>query len=217
MNGQLFQNQFGESPRLYVADADGMEETCRVMEIAVMGVDWAEPALFLPENSDPAPRRKEWQQWLEDRFSLLLARHFSDVYAASMEMRIRRLTELDNALDGHLTAFESQRSQRAARAFLEGESEARYLTQKRKFALRIDGGECPGHVTTVFALQAALYHLPLVSALLSYCYYEWRCGHAGFGLPEEELSPLKFQKVSPEGVGAVRAFFAMEKTRLRTL
>jgi DNA gyrase/topoisomerase IV subunit A len=41
---------------------------------------------------------------------------------------------------------------------------------------KIAAGDSPGHLVTVFALQTALYHLPLASALAAYAWFELESG-----------------------------------------
>ena len=68
------------------------------------------------------------------------------------------------------------RSLIAAEAFLKGKSEMRAHREWRRFVDRVAEGHSPGHTTTLFALQCALYHLPLSSALSAYVWFELESG-----------------------------------------
>jgi hypothetical protein len=46
----------------------------------------------------------------------------------------------------------------------------------RRFSEKVARGDSPGHVTTLFALQCALYHLPVGPALSAYVWFELESG-----------------------------------------
>ena len=54
---------------------------------------------------------------------------------------------------------------------------------------RVEKGQSPGHVSVIFALQSALYHLPLASALSAYIWFEFQSGLPR-ELSRESLSEL---------------------------
>ena len=50
------------------------------------------------------------------------------------------------------------------------------MPQFARLTKAIGDADSPGHVTTLFAMQAGLYHLPRLGALVSYAYFEWLGG-----------------------------------------
>lgn len=195
----------------------GLGEMERVIAISVMGVKAKGGSIFSPnlkKGLSPeglAEFRESWIEWLRQSFQQHLGKTFVEVYMASTEMRIRRITNLDRNLDQSLSAEASNRSQRAGSWFLEGKSEMQRAPQWKKYADCVCRGECPGHVITVFALQSALYHLPLLSALTAYVYFEWRVAMGivmeESDLPKKELSLRWFQQEYPESMGILREVF----------
>lgn len=189
----------------------------RVIGISVMGVSVTGGSIFSPtsrEGRDPddfSEFRASWLEFLEKSFRDQLGRVFVEVYTAATEMRIRRVTELDNELEQVLSAGEAQRSKATGHCFLEGKSAMQRAPQWQKYARSVERGESPAHVVTVFALQAALYHLPLLSALTAYVYFEWRSGMEVFmedeGQSTKKLSLQYLQQDYPECVKVVREVF----------
>ena len=66
------------------------------------------------------------------------------------------------------------------------------MPQWIRFEEKLENGETPGHLATLFAIQSALFNVPIFSALISYAYVEWSTikpvGDATF---EEVVSCLK--------------------------
>lgn len=219
MNNSSSNNSRTGNESIYLVDGEtGDDEVERVIGISVMGVNGAEGGVFsfhFEEGRDAADLvefKKQWVGWLGEMFRDQLSDTFMEVYAASAEMRIERVVKLDKRLDQRLNAGEGERSRRAGAWFLEGKNEMRRAPQWQKYARCVEQGKCPGHVVTTFALQASLYHLPLLSALTSYVYFEWRAGIRAFseggGTPKVESSLQTFQQQFPESVQMVREVFA---------
>ena len=110
-------------------------------------------------------------------------------------------------IGARLTESERERSLTAAPPFCERTTEIRKLPQWTKFLARIEEEAIPGHVTSLFALRAAMFHLPLLPALVSYLYFEWKSGAMAAGLPGGSLKPGNFQSEFPEGVATARRVF----------
>jgi len=201
-----------------VDDAESTDEMERAIGISVMGVDGDGGGVFFYQtgeeqaSSDAMEFKEQWLRWLREVFRDQLAETFIKVYLASSEMRIRRMVDLDNQLDQKLSLEERERSRQAGIQFLEGKSEMQRAPQWKKYARCVEQGECPGHVVTTFALQAALYNLPLLSALTSYVYFEWRAGLRSFvktgGSPQVKATPQCFHQQYPESMVMVRDVFA---------
>lgn len=214
---------------IYLVESESaFGEMERAIAISVMGVGADGGSIFSPLPgmkkarkegglSDLQAFKQSWQEWQQYSFREFLAETFVEVYTASTQMRIRRIMNLDKKLDSQLSGAEVKRSREAGRCFLEGKSEMRRAPQWQKYARAVEQGTCPGHVVTVFALQSALYHLPLLPALTSYVYFEWRAGMGVFlshreqdeqGKQEvQELSLQCFQQEYPESMCVVREVF----------
>jgi len=189
----------------------------RAVGISVMGVGIGGGGVFcfdLGKRGGSLGRegfKEQWIEWLRTTFRDQVSEVFVKVFLASTEMRIDRIVELDNGLDSRLGSGERQRSREAGQRFLEGKAGMQRAPQWRKYAHHVGQGECPGHVATVFALQAALYHLPLLSALSAYVYFEWHSavkdlGKNG-GLVGEQASKRLFLQLYPESMAIVCEVF----------
>lgn len=206
------------SEAIYLVDGEGgAGELERAIEISVMGVGGEGGGTFccdLEKGGGPVGRegfKEQWLEWLQATFRDQVSEVFMRVFLASTEMRIDQIVDLDNSMDSRLGEGASQRSREAGRCFLEGKAEMQRAPQWKKYACNVEQGKCPGHLATVFALQATLYHLPLLSALSAYVYFEWRSsiknlGKSG-GLAGEATSLQWFLQQYPESVAVVREVF----------
>ncbi|MCF6311210.1 MAG: hypothetical protein L3J39_02045 [Verrucomicrobiales bacterium] len=211
---------------IYLAEGDAVfGEMERAIGISVMGVSSVGGSIFSPKIRSKKSVQKagerelqifaeSWTMWLQQPFTEHLAETFVEVYMAAAEMRLRRVTQLDLSLGQCLSGAEARRSRAAGQCFLEGKSEMQRAPQWQKYARSVEAGECPGHVVTVFALQSALYHLPLLSALTAYVYFEWRAGMSVFigdsVIQKKGLTLQKFQQDYPQSMQVVRQVFAGE-------
>lgn len=168
---------------MYLADQDslsgGAAEVQRAIDISLMGAAGAGVATFFPEAStQPSDPRfaAAWENWLTTRFEPVLGPAFCRVHSAVGEMRIREILRADRDVDAALDEDEKQRSLAAAKAFLEGREAVRHMPPFAKLTAAIRNADCPGHVTTLFAMQSGLYHLPRIGALISYAWFEWQGG-----------------------------------------
>lgn len=142
--------------------------------VSRLGVEIHASCTFVYHEGDDLP--KAWDRWLRDCFSPLLAPAFAEIHRLAGEMRIERIVELDRKLDQSLDRIPRTNSLVAARAFLEGKSEMRANREWSRFAQSVADGKAPGHAPVLFALQTALYHLPLASALAAYVWFELESG-----------------------------------------
>jgi hypothetical protein len=153
------------------------EEMQRAIDISVMGAAGAGAATFLPEvGANEEELATAWDHWLDERFAGVMGSAFCRVHAAVGEMRIGEIQRADNDIDAAFDDTERQRSLESARAFLEGRESIRHMPQFARLTEAIRNSDSPGHVTTLFAMQAGLYHLPRLGALVSYAYFEWLGG-----------------------------------------
>lgn len=142
--------------------------------VSRLGVEIRTPCTFRCDGGDDFAAA--WERWLETCFSPHLAPVFVGVRRLAGELRIEGIVELDRRLDGVLGAPLRASSLAAARAFLEGKAEMRANPEWRRFAEAVAEGRSPGHAPVLFALQTALYHLPLASALAAYLWFELESG-----------------------------------------
>jgi len=221
VNNSGGKNNNSGSDSIYLVDGEeSYVEVGRAIGISVMGVGGGGGGIFSPDNgksqgSDGSEDfKKQWLKWLRETFRDQLSEVFVKVYLTSMEMRIKNIVKLDNELDQLLSVIDSDRSREAGRWFLEGKSELQRAPQWQKYARSVEQGDCPGHLVTVFALQSALYHLPLLPALISYVYFEWRAGMLAFGkkqgLANGDVSLQRFNEEYAESLGVVREVFARD-------
>jgi hypothetical protein len=198
---------------VYLADsslsafAGGAEEVLRAMNISVLGAAGAGSATFLPDLGDDASAvmlAEAWDGWLRGLFATQIGAAFCRVHAAVGEMRIDEILRADQDIDAALEEQEKQRSLEAAQAFLEGREAIRHMPQFARLATAIHNSDSPGHVTTLFAMQAGLYHLPRLGALVSYAYFEWHGGAVAASW-NGDRSMAFFEQQNPQTASVVRS------------
>ena len=195
-----------ENDAIYAANVVDHREWKRADGIARLGAsDATEPGTFLPTGPGDA-FESEWRRWLAESFESWLGPAFVEVYLATSRMQSERVAELDREIGGRLSPEAHERSRAAALPWLEGRTEVQRQPQWVKYLRAQAAGEVPGHVTTIFALQAALFHLPLLSSLAAYVIFEgmngWAAVHGGKGRDAEA-----FASRHPEAMEAARRVF----------
>jgi hypothetical protein len=192
-------------PSIYAADArsGGTGEQRLADAIARMGATDARlPGIFLPEGPDFGAA---WRSWLRETFESWLGAVFCGAYAAAGQFRVEQLMNLDAVLESRLDSPARERSRAAAAAWLEGRIEMRRQPQWAKYIGLWTAGETAGHLPVAFALQAALFQVPLLPALVSYATFEGVNGLAAYG--GGRLDPGRFSEKYPEGTMAARTVF----------
>lgn len=172
---------------LHIAETGDSAEVSFARAISLLGVSPETPATFFFDERGYLPTA--WQLWQDQWLGPHLAQNFVDAFHCGSDFRIHELQAIDTLLDIQLTESVRERSKEAAIPFLEGKEEMRANREWTRFADRIASGETPGHVCVVFALQSALYRLPLASALSAYIWFEFRSGLPR-DLSRESLSEL---------------------------
>jgi urease accessory protein UreF len=142
--------------------------------ISRLGVDSSSPGLFLPESSGSL--RSEWHDWVTATLVPVLVPCFAAVHRLAGGIRPAEIARLDRELDGQLPPLPRSRSLAAARAFLEGKSGMGGHREWSRYANLVTEGSAPGHLPVVFAVQTALFHLPLASSLAAYAWFELESG-----------------------------------------
>ena len=126
---------------------------------------------------------------------------FRDTFHLGTNLQLREIVELDEALGANL-GENSANLIAASQPFIEGKGEMRGHREWRKYILKMEADEAPGHLPVIFALHSVLFRLPLVCAMQSYAWLEWKLGHylveqsSLAGYPEEP--PPLFLEVKPE-------------------
>ena len=163
----------------------------------MLGVTPERAATFAP--AEGIPLSTAWNNWRETWFRPHLAPAFVESYLCGIASRIDEVQSVDSLLDPAIPEEMNERSRKAAKAFLEGKTEMQGNREWLRFAERIEAGETPGHISVVFALQSALFHLPLPSALSAYAWFEFR-SREGKGIPPEatEEEKVVFASILPD-------------------
>lgn len=162
------------SDSLHLAEADDVEGFALARLISQLGVSPDSPATFVWD--DRGDLGAAWSIWLKTWFVPHLSGIFIEVYRCAAAFQVREIEVADRQLDGALSEALRTRSLIASEPFLKGKSEMRAHREWRRFVDRVAEGHAPGHTTTLFALQCALYHLPLSSALSAYVWFELESG-----------------------------------------
>lgn len=161
-------------PPFGVAGPLDLEGISLARTISRLGVISGSPATFFWDESFSLS--DSWSLWLGTRFAPVLAPAFVATHRLAGEMRPDEIVTGDLAVDRALPEPLRLRSLSAAKPFLTGKDEMRAHRAWSRVSARIASGESPGHLVTVFALQTALYHLPLASALAAYAWFELESG-----------------------------------------
>lgn len=172
------------SDALQSAGPQDLEGLALARLVSLLGVEIGRPATFLWNPSVGLP--VAWQHWLARCFRPILAPALVAAHSHASTARSAEIAELDRALDaglGRLARAESDpaeamrlRSLETGRAFLEGKAGMRGHREWKGYAERVASGEAPGHAATLFAVQCALYHLPLAPSLAAYAWFELESG-----------------------------------------
>jgi len=177
------------SGSIYAASADDGSEIIRGFQISLLGVDPGE----ISRGTFSGPQNlRAWKEWAEVIFQPIILPKFRAIYAATSGMKHRTIAEVDRELSALFSDETCKHSTVAARAFHGSKSEVKHMPQWIRFEEKLENGESPGHLPTLFAIQSALFNVPIFSALISYAYVEWSAikpvGNASF---EEAVACLK--------------------------
>jgi len=185
------------------------DETLRAVGISQLGVEGPAAATFRPVATAVKNQADlVWSIWLEGTFCSRLGPVFVKVYEACNEMRIDDVFVIDREIDGLLSLEERTASLEASESYREGKQQIQQLPQWDRMVVAMENEETPGHLPTLFAIQCAVFGLPLLSALVAYTYFEWHLGmcHAG-GIPSEHRF-RHFQERHPSTFLSVRRVFS---------
>jgi hypothetical protein len=171
--------------------------------ISVLGIEPVHPGTFFPGKD--AILAQAWESWTESTFLPIIAPAFIEVLQHGLASRIEEICGNDNELSRNLTDEMAVRSQKSAKTFLEGKSEMKGNREWVRYAGAVQSGATPGNLPVVFALQSALFHLPLASALSAYAWFEFQ-SRRGKGLPPKVTAEEKsiFAMILPQVAVAVK-------------
>lgn len=187
---------------LYLADEDDPEVVLFSDFVALLGITPVYPGTF---SDDSIPDLgSAWDHWRENWFVPHLAPAFVKIFLLATAQKVKEVAEIDLALESHFTKTVSTKSRTAARAFLEGKSAMQANREWLRLTRLIEDEDISGHLTSLFAFQSALYHLPLASALRSYARYEFHCGRPSFPRHSSGEENEIFQRILPDVAVAVK-------------
>ncbi|MDF1862953.1 MAG: hypothetical protein P1U87_22240 [Verrucomicrobiales bacterium] len=171
--------------------------------ISVLGIEPVYPGTFFPGKD--ALLAQAWKSWTESTFLPLIVPAFIEALQNGLASRVEEICGKDRELSQNLPEDMAVRSQKAAQTFLEGKSEMKGNREWVRYAEAVESGTTPGNLPVVFALQSALFHLPLASALSAYAWFEFQSRH-GKGLPPKATAEEKsiFAMILPKVAVAVK-------------
>ena len=162
------------SDTFHAAAPDELDGLALARIVSRLGVEAVSPATFLWNGEGPLARA--FDLWLAGSFGPTLAPALIEVHRLATAYRLDEIAAVDQRIDASLDLGAKTRSLAAAKAFLEGKAEMKANREWTRFSERVALNKTPGHTATLFALQTALYHLPLAPALAAYAWFELESG-----------------------------------------
>lgn len=149
-----------------------------------------------------APGDGPFLEWLEGVFRKVLAPHADRVAGFARKGFVGEIGEADRQLSEALDLPEAVLRCSVARgaAILESRSGLRSCPVVSRIAQAVEAGTLPGHHATVFAAQAAVFHLSAQGVLVGLAFDEWRRANQASGV-------AGFRHLLPEVTGAASAVF----------
>ena len=144
--------------------------------VSLLGIAPRAPGTFFP--AEAASLAVAWEAWSDSYFSPIIAPAFVAAFREGMASRADELGDIDQDLQACLPDEMLVRSKVAGEPFFEGKEEMRANRVWTRYSSAVTEGRAPGNLPIVFALQSALFQLPLPSALGAYAWYELRTRNA---------------------------------------
>lgn len=169
------------------SEYDEAEEFARAVKVSLLGVSPTGKGSFRPSEDSIGD---DWAEWCEKLFAQGIGPIFRDVYHLGSHLKLREVVILDEVLATHLGDLAPDLIE-ASHPFMEGKENMRGHREWRKYVLKIQAGEAPGHLPVIFALHSVLFRMPLACALQAYAWLEWKMGHRTVnrtrqaGIPED--------------------------------
>lgn len=174
--------------------------------VSLLGVTPNAVGTFFP--TDAPSLEVAWDVWAESYFSPILAPAFVSTFQEAMASRADEIGDIDRALEKNLPEEMAHRSRKASEPFFEGKDEMKANRVWTRYATSVANGETPGNLPVVFALQAALFQLPLPSALGAYAWFELRSREAETSQKQaNEEEKRIFSRILPKVTVAVAGKF----------
>ena len=178
--------------------------------VSLLGVTPKNPGTFFPGETVSLP--VAWQSWSDSYFSPVIAPAFVATFQEGMASRTDEIVEIDRNLGKSFPDEMLGRSRLAGEPFFEGKEEMRANRAWTRYSSAVAEGNAPGNLPIVFALQSALFQLPLPSALGAYAWFELRtrnASHDGGMLKNEASEEEKslFSEILPKVAVAVGGNF----------
>jgi len=152
----------------------------RMVEVCLPAHEDCGAVTFLPRGSETL--EADWQDWVTAVYAPLLAPSFPNMQSLAANGLFTALLGEDAALGVALSASAAQRSLAAGRRALldfRPPQGARLLDSLREAAAT---NAAAGHLATVFAVRAHVFHLPSVQATSALLLAECVLGAAAIGL-----------------------------------
>lgn len=196
------------SDTFHAAAPDELDGLALARLVSRLGVEAVSPATFLWDGNGSLSRA--FDLWLAGSFVPILAPALIEVHRLATAYRLDEIAAIDRRIDASLDAAAKTRSLAAAKAFLEGKDEMKANREWTRFAGLVAQGTTPGHTATLFALQTALYHLPLVPALAAYAWFELE---SGLPRPYRDLAGTREEVLRTFAATLPHVRVAMERDR----
>lgn len=196
------------SDTFHAAAPDELDGLALARLVSRLGVEAVTPATFLWDGKSSLVLA--FDLWLIGSFGPILAPALIEVHRLATAYRLDEIAAIDRRIDASLDAAAKSRSLTTAKAFLEGKDEMKANREWTRFAELATKGTTPGHTATLFALQSALYHLPLVPALAAYAWFELE---SGLPRPYRDLAGTRAEVLATFGATLPHVRVAMERDR----
>jgi urease accessory protein UreF len=185
------------SDPIYESEPGDDREIARAIRVCLMGTTAFPVLTFEAKQSGREAFLKAWKTWHEDVFYRYLAPHLVRCHQAISANEVDEALEADCMLDERLgEAFGADeprdRSAAAGSALYGSIDGARHVRQMDRFRKAVAEQRIPGHFATGLAVEAALFHVPLMHLLPACLFAEWRGALVGC---QDEGSLANSQKI----------------------
>lgn len=176
------------SEAIYESELGDDREFARAIRVCLMGTTRFPAVTFQPQSTSEDQFLEDWKSWHKRVFMKCLAPHLVRCHQAICVNQVDEVIEADCALDqvlGEATDGEDalDRSASAGSVLYGTIDGARHVQQIVRFRKAVMEQQIPGHFATVLAVEAALFHVPLMHVLPACLFAEWRGGLANESSP----------------------------------
>ena len=171
--------EMDDADAIYECAPDDDREFARAIRVCLMGMTSFPPLTF--QASGPEGFTSEWRAWHEDVFDPVIGPHLVQSYEAAQKNQVLEVLAADQKLDARLDTARRDRSAQGGcrlQGLLAG---ARHVRQMERFRDAVLRQDVIGHFATILAVEAALFHVPLMHVLPACLFAEWRGGARNLG------------------------------------